>query len=77
MAIQPKSRMDECAVDRYNAFSYKSFQHHAFLTGRSDFHNDVIKMEIMKKIVKQPLDNYKFFCLIPLLKAVTILLCSL
>lgn len=30
-------------------FSFESLQHYVFLSGKSDFHNDVLKMEIVKK----------------------------
>lgn len=30
-------------------FSYESFPHHGFLPGKLDIHNDVVKIEIMKK----------------------------
>lgn len=31
-------------------FSYESLQHHSSLYGELDFYNDVLKMEIVKKI---------------------------
>lgn len=69
--------MGDCAVGRYNAeFSAWMYQHHGFLPGKSDFHNYDVKREIIKKWVKQPLNNFKLSSLVPLLKVVTIVLYS-
>lgn len=57
-------------------FSFESLQHYVFLSGKSDFHNDVLKMEIVKKSVTQNLNNYELFSLLPFLKSVAVS-CSL
>lgn len=57
-------------------FSFESLQHYVFLSGKSDFCNDVLKMGIVKKSVTQHLNNHELFSLLPFLKSVAVT-CSL